>query len=94
MKTRSLVVAAIAAIVVVGCDACHLLTHEEVSALAERKVTMADQTEAGDTFSYFSELLPSLVLKDDTLFAVKLSLVPRADAKFAGLAAKLLAKAS
>ena len=32
-------------------NACHLLTHEEVSALVERKVTMADQTEAGDTFS-------------------------------------------
>ena len=180
MKTQSLVVAAIAALVVAGCrggspgssasgeaperapkaapdrNACHLLTHEEVSALVEQKVTMADQTEAGDTFStcdwegadgtfafgltvywsggkqqwetwrlaqglgdaalkrsegvaasavvkqglvpgigdaaYFSELLPSLVLKDDTLFEVKLSLVPKANAKFAGLAARLLAK--
>ena len=137
-------------------NACHLLTHEEVSALAERKVTMADQTEAGDTFStcdwededgtfafgltvywsggkeqwetwrlaqklgdaalkrsesvsaselvkqglvpgigdaaYFSELLPSLVLKGDTLFELKLSNVPKPGAKFAGLAAKLLAK--
>ena len=139
-------------------NACHLLKHEEVSALVERKVTMADQTEAGDTFSscdwedesgtfafgltvywsggkehwetwrlaqglgdaalkraegveagavvkqglvpgigdraFFSPVLPSLVLKGDTLFEIKFSLAPKADAKFAGLAAKLLAKVS
>jgi len=139
-------------------NACHLLTHEEVSALVERKVTMADQSEAGDTFSscdwedesgtfafgltaywsggkeqwetwrlaqrlgdaalkqaegveagavvkqglvagigdraFFSPVLPSLVLKGDTLFEIKFSLAPKADAKFAGLAAKLLAKVS
>lgn len=137
-------------------NACHLLTHEEVSALVERKVTMADQTEAGDAFStcnwedaggtfafgltvywsggkrqwetwrlaqglgdailkrsegleasgvvkqglvpgigdaaYFGEVLPSVVLKDDTLFEMNLSAVPKADAKFAGLATALLAK--
>lgn len=32
-------------------NACHLLTHQEVGALAERKVTMADQTEADETSS-------------------------------------------
>jgi hypothetical protein len=138
-------------------NACHLLTHDEVSEIAGRKVTMADQTEAGDTFStcdwedeagvfafgvtvhwsggkeqwetwrlaqglgdaalksaegvpagavvkqglvpgigdaaFFSPVLPSLVLKGDTLFEIKFSLAPGADAKFAGLAAKLLAKA-
>jgi len=138
-------------------NACHLLTHAEVSALVERKVTMADQTEASDTFSscdwedesgtfafglsvywsggkeqweawrlaqglgeaalkraegvgsgavvkqglvpgigdaaFFSPVLPSLVLKGDTLFEIKFSLAPKADAKFAGLAAKLLEKA-
>jgi len=138
-------------------NACHLLTHDEVSALVERKVVMAEQTEAGDTFStcdwedeggvfafgltvywsggkeqwetwrlaqglgdaalksaegvaasavvkqglvpgigdaaFFSPLLPSLILKGDTLFEIKFSLAPGADAKFAGLAAKLLEKA-
>ncbi len=138
-------------------NACHLLTHAEVSEIAGRKVTMADQSEAGDTFStcdwedeagvsafsltvywsggkeqwdtwrlaqglgeaalksaegvaasavvkqglvpgvgdaaYFSPLLPSLVLKDDTLFEIKFSLAPNADAKFTSLAAKLLEKA-
>jgi hypothetical protein len=137
-------------------NACHLLTHAEVSALVQRKVTMADQTEASDTFSscdwedesgtfafgltvywsggkeqwetwrlaqglgnaalksaegvpasavvkqglvpgigdaaFFSPVLPSLVLKGDTLFEIKFSLAAKADAKFAGLAAKLLAK--
>jgi hypothetical protein len=137
-------------------NACHLLTHEEVSALVERKVIMADQTEAGEHFStcdwedeagrfvfgltaywsggkqqwetwrmaqglgdaaleraegvkasevveqglvpglgdaaYFSELLPSLVLKGDTLFEMKLALVPKAKTKFSGLAGRLLAK--
>jgi hypothetical protein len=135
-------------------NACHLLTHEEVSEIAGRKVTMADQTEADDTFStcdwedeggvfafgltvywsggkeqwetwrlaqglgdvalksaegvpasavvkqglvpgigdaaYFSPVLPSLVLKGDTLFEIKFSLAPKADARFAGLAAKLI----
>jgi hypothetical protein len=137
-------------------NACHLLTHDEVSEIAGRKVVMADQIEAGDTFStcdwedeagvssfsltaywsggkeqweawrlaqgmgdtalksaegasrsdavkqgpvsgigdsaYFSPVLPSLVLKGDTLFEIKFSLAPKADAKFAPLAAKLLAK--
>ena len=137
-------------------NACHLLTHAEVSALVERKVVMADQTEADNTFStcdwedesgtfafgltvywtggrqqwetwrlaqglgdaaleraegiaasavvrqglvagigdaaYFSPVLPSLVLKSDTLFEIKFSLAPKAGAKFAELAAKLLAK--
>ena len=137
-------------------NACHLLTHEEVSEIAGRKVVMADQSEASDTFStcdwedeagvfafgvtvywsggkeqwetwrlaqglgdaalksaegasgsevvkqglvpgigdaaYFSPVLPSLVLKGDTLFEIKFSLAPKADAKFAPLAAKLLAK--
>ena len=137
-------------------NACHLLTHAEVSEIAGRKVLMADQVEAGDTFStcdwedeggvsafsltvywsggkeqwetwrlaqglgdaalksaegasgsdvvkqglvpgigdaaYFSPVLPSLVLKGDTLFEIKFSLAPKADAKFAPLAANLLAK--
>jgi hypothetical protein len=137
-------------------NACHLLTHDEVSEIAGRKVVMADQVEAGDGFStcgwedeagvsafsltvywsggkeqwetwrlaqgmgdaalksaegvsgsdvvkqgpvpgigdaaYFSPVLPSLVLKGDTLFEIKFSLAPRADAKFAPLAARLLAK--
>jgi hypothetical protein len=137
-------------------NACHLLTHEEVSALVERAMTMADQSEAGNTWStcnwedangtfgfgltvywsggtqqwetwrtaqglgeqalraaegvsidsvvsqglvsgignaaYFSELLPSLVLKGDVLFEMNLALAPGAAAKFAGLAGKLLAK--
>jgi hypothetical protein len=42
--------------------------------------------------AYFSELLPSLVLKGDVLFELKLALVPEAGAKFAGLAKKLIAK--
>jgi len=135
-------------------NACHLLTHEEVSEIAGRKVVMADQSEAGDTFStcdwedeagvfafgltaywsggreqwetwrvaqglgdaalksaegasssevvkqglvpgigdaaYFSPVLPSLVLKGDTLFEIKFSLAPKADARFAPLAARLL----
>jgi len=139
-------------------NACHLLTHEEVSEIAGRKVVMADQSEAGDTFStcdwedeagvsafsltaywaggkeqwetwrlaqgmgdaalksaegasgsevvkqglvpgigdaaYFSAVLPSLVLKGDTLFEIKFSLAPKADAKFARLAARLLEKVS
>ena len=37
-------------------------------------------------------VLPSLVLKGDTLFEIKFSLAPKADAKFAPLAANLLAK--
>ena len=137
-------------------NACHLLTHDEVSEIAGRKVVMADQSEAGDTFStcdwedeagvsafsltvywsggkeqwetwrlaqglgdaalksaegpsgsevvkqgpvpgigdaaYFSAVLPSLVLKGDTLFEIKFSLAPKAEAKFAPLAARLLAK--
>ncbi len=137
-------------------NACHLLTHAEVSEIAGRKVLMADQVEAGDTFStcdwedeagvsafsltvywlggreqwqtwrvaqglgdaalksaegasgsdvvkqgpvpgigdaaYFSPVLPSLVLRGDTLFEIKFSLAPKADAKFAPLAAKLLTK--
>ena len=139
-------------------NACHLLTHDEVSEIAGRKVLMADQIEAGDTFStcdwedeagvsafsltvywsggkeqwetwrlaqgmgdaalksaegasgsevvkqglvrglgdaaYFSPVLPSLVLKGDTLFEIKFSLAAKADAKFAALAAKLLGKVS
>ena len=139
-------------------NACHLLTHDEVSALVERKVVMADQSEAGDHFStcewedadgqlvfgltaywsggkeqwetrrmaqgladsvlkktervagsdvveqglvpgigdaaYFSEALPSLVLKGDTLFEMKLAPAPKAKAKFRDLALRLLAKAS
>jgi len=138
-------------------NACHLLTHEDISALVEHKVTMADQSEAGEHFStcdwedeagqfvfgitvywsggkeqwqtwrmaqglgdavlkkaagasasdvveqglvsglgdaaYFSEVLPSLVLKGDTLFELKLALVPKAKAKFRDLAGQLLAKA-
>ncbi|HYN04263.1 MAG TPA: DUF4824 family protein [Vicinamibacteria bacterium] len=42
--------------------------------------------------AYFSEILPSLVLKSDTLFELKLSPVPEAGAKFADLAGKLLEK--
>jgi len=137
-------------------NACHLFTHEEVSALVGKKIVMADQTEAGETWStcqwedesgqalfiltvywsngkqewetwrmarglsdqllkqaegvgpgdvvkqgpvagigdaaYFSELLPSLVLKGDVLFEMNLFFVPDAETKFAGLARKLLAK--
>ena len=136
-------------------NACHLLTHEEVSALVEEKIVMSDQTDAGETWStcewedengfalfmltahwangreqweawrvaqglgneifeqsegvstddvvkqgpvtgigdgaYFSELLPSLVLKSDVLFEMNLFFVPRAETRFAGLAQKLLA---
>jgi len=43
--------------------------------------------------AYFSELLPSLVLKGDVLFELKLVLVPDAGAKFRGLATRLIAKA-
>lgn len=137
-------------------NACHLLTHADVSALVGRKVVMADQTEADATFStcdwedeggtfafgltaywtggkqqwetwrlaqglgdavtkraegvaasdvvkqglvpgvgdaaYFSELLPSLVLKGDTLFEIKMSQVPKAGDKFKDLADRLIAK--
>ena len=137
-------------------NACHLLDHEEVSALVGKKIVMRDQTEAGETWStcqwndergmplfimtvywsngkqewetwrmarglsdqllkqaegvgpgdvvkqgpvagigdaaYFSELLPSLVLKGDDLFEMNLFFVPDAETKFAGLARKLLAK--
>ena len=40
--------------------------------------------------AYFSPVLPSLVLKGDTLFEIKFSLAPKADARFAPLAARLL----
>jgi len=137
-------------------NACHLLTHEEVSALVDEKIVLRDQTAAGETWStcawqgendidlftltvywangkqewetwgaaqglgnqlleqaegvsaddvvkegtvagigdaaYFSELLPSLVLKGDVLFEMYLSLVPSAETKFASLARELLAK--
>jgi hypothetical protein len=137
-------------------NACHLLTHEEVSALVEEKIVISDQTEAGETWStcewnnesgtspfiltvywangkqewetwraaqglgneafeqaegvsaddvvkqgpvaglgdaaYFSELLPSLVLKDDVLFEMNLFFVPRAETKFASLARTLIGK--
>lgn len=42
--------------------------------------------------AYFSELLPSLVLKGDVLFEMNLFFAPRAETKFASLARKLLAK--
>lgn len=137
-------------------NACHLLTHEDVSALVEENIVISDQTEAGETWStcvwnnesvttifiltvywangrqewetwraaqglgnesfeqaegvgiddvvkqgpvaglgdaaYFSELLPSLVLKDDILFEMNLFFVPHAEAKFASLVRKLLAE--
>jgi hypothetical protein len=137
-------------------NACHLFTHEEVSALVGKKIVMADQTEAGETWStcqwedesgqalfiltvywsngkqewetwraaqglgeqalkqaegvgpgdvvkqgpvagigdaaFFSDLLPSLVLKGDVLFEMNLFFVPNAETKFAGLAQRLLAK--
>jgi len=44
--------------------------------------------------AYFNEVLPSLVLKGDTLFELKLALVPKAKGKFRDLAGRLLAKAS
>jgi hypothetical protein len=43
--------------------------------------------------AYFSPVLPSLVLKGDTLFEIKFSLAPKADEKFKGLAATLLERA-
>lgn len=137
-------------------NACHLLSHEEVSALVEEKIVMSDQTEAGETWStcewedengiplffitvywtngrqewetwrvaqglgnealeqaegvgpddlvkqgpvagigdaaYFSELLPSLVLKDDILIEMNLFYVPQAETKFADLAGLLLGR--
>lgn len=42
--------------------------------------------------AYFSKLLPSLVLKGDTLFEMNLFSVTNPETKFAGLAQKLLAK--
>ena len=133
-------------------NACHLLSHEEVSELVGRTMTMRDQTEASDTYStcdysnaedqfafgmtvyweggkeqwevwqaasgmaknlfeeqegvdineivsqgpvagvgdaaFFSELLPSLILKGDILFELNLALVPEAGKKFRGLAEK------
>lgn len=138
-------------------NACHLLTHDEVTALVGRKIITADQSEAGDTWStcdwedesgtfafgltaywsggkghwdtwrmaqglaegawkqaegvtldsvvsqgpvsgigdaaYFSELLPSLVLKGDVLFEIKMVFVPDAETKFRALANQLIAKA-
>jgi hypothetical protein len=43
--------------------------------------------------AYFSEVLPSLLLKGDTLFELRLALVPKAGSQFPELARKLLAKA-
>ena len=42
--------------------------------------------------AYFSPVLPSLVLRGDTLLEIKLSLAPAADTQFAGLATKLLGR--
>jgi hypothetical protein len=42
--------------------------------------------------AYFNGLLPSLVLKGDVLFEMKLFSVPKAGTKFVGLANKLLTK--
>ena len=42
--------------------------------------------------AYFSPILPSLVLKGDVLVEMNLFFVTHADARFAGLAAKLVAK--
>jgi len=42
--------------------------------------------------AFFSDLLPSLVLKGDVLFEMNLFFVPNAETKFAGLAQRLLAK--
>jgi len=136
-------------------NACHLLTHEEVSDLVGEKIVMSDQSDAGETWStcewqdengvplfmltaywadgkdqwdawraaqglgneifeqsegvrfddvveqgpvagigdgaYFSELLPSLVLKGDVLFEMNLFFVQSAETRFASLAQKLLA---
>ena len=41
--------------------------------------------------AYFSELLPSLVLKGDVLFEMNLFFVQSAETRFASLAQKLLA---
>jgi hypothetical protein len=135
-------------------NACHLLSHIEVSELVGERIVMSDQTEVGETWStcswenedgitlflltvywengkqewetwrlamgfanklfeqtegirtddiikqgpvrgigdaaYFSETLPSLVLKGDVLFEISLALVPDAGAKFTGIARKLL----
>jgi len=46
-------------------------------------------TGIGDA-AYFSDLLPSLVLRDDVLFEMNLFFVPDAGSKFAGLARRLL----
>lgn len=137
-------------------NACHLLAHDEVSALVEKEIVMSDQVEAGETWStcqwedkdgqalftltaywtegkstweawrtaqglgdryfqkaegvrpdeivkqgpvpgigdaaYFSELLPCLVLKGDTLFEFNMFFVPNPGTKFRPLAEKLLAK--
>jgi hypothetical protein len=42
--------------------------------------------------AYFSELLPSLLLKKDTLFEMEMSLVPHPERKFRGLATALLSR--
>ena len=42
--------------------------------------------------AYFSKLLPSLLLKDDTLVGVELSLVPHPEKKFRKLATTLLSR--
>lgn len=42
--------------------------------------------------AFFSELMPSMLLKRDTLVEMELSLVPHPDKKFRGLAATLLSR--
>jgi hypothetical protein len=42
--------------------------------------------------AYFSELLPSLLLKHDTLVEMEMSLVPHPERKFRGLATTLLSR--
>ncbi len=42
--------------------------------------------------AYFSELLPSLLLKKDTLVEMEMSLVPHPEGKFRGLATALLSR--
>jgi hypothetical protein len=42
--------------------------------------------------AYFSELLPSLLLKQDTLVEMEMSLVPHPERKFRGLATTLLSR--
>jgi hypothetical protein len=42
--------------------------------------------------AYFSELLPSLLLKKDTLVEMEMSLVPHPERKFRGLATALLSR--